>query len=118
MRKLIRTLLALIGGVLIVTFAVANRGAVEVSFWPLPFTNSVPLYAILLLGVVLGVLLGAVATWLSGHSRRVAFRDVRHRVSGLEYRDRLRRAAEDQAAADRVRERSAAHASGAVISSR
>jgi uncharacterized integral membrane protein len=107
MRKLLRTLLALIGVVLIVTFAVANRGPVGVSFWPLPFANTVPLYAILLIGVALGVLLGAIATWLSGHSRRVAYRDVRRRVSGLEYREQLRREAEDQAAADRVRERSA-----------
>jgi uncharacterized integral membrane protein len=116
MRKLIRTFLALIGGVLIITFAVANRGSVEVSFWPLPFTNSVPLYAILLLGVVLGVLLGALATWLSSHTRRVAYRDVRRRVTGLEYREQLRRSAEDQAAADRVRERSVPHASGAIVS--
>jgi lysylphosphatidylglycerol synthetase-like protein (DUF2156 family) len=107
MRKLLRTFLALIGGVLIVTFAVANRGAVEVSVWPLPFTNSVPLYAILLLGVAIGVGLGGIAAWLSGHSRRVAYRDVRRRVTGLEYREQLRRAAEDEAAAERVRERGA-----------
>jgi uncharacterized integral membrane protein len=107
MRKLLRTLLALLGAILIVTFAVANRGPVEVSFWPLPFTNTLPLYTVLLLGMALGVALGGIATWLSGHSRRVAYRDVRRRISGLEYRERQRREAEDQAAADRVRERSA-----------
>lgn len=114
MLKLLRTLLALVGIVLVATFAVANRGAVEVSFWPLPFTNTLPLYAILLIGVALGVILGAIATWLSAHSRRVAFRDVRRRVSALEYHERLRREAEDQAAAERVRERSALPAPSAA----
>jgi uncharacterized integral membrane protein len=110
MLKLLRTLLALVGAALIVTFSVANRGPVEISFWPLPFTNTLPLYAVLLMGVVLGIVLGAVATWLSGHARRVAYRDLRRRVAGLEYRERMQREAESQAAADRVRERSAVHA--------
>ena len=39
MRKIVRTLLAVVGAILIVSFAVANRGAVEVSFWPMPFVT-------------------------------------------------------------------------------
>ena len=110
MVKILRTLLALVSAALIVTFAVANRGPVEISFWPLPFTSTLPLYAVLLMGVALGVVLGGVATWLSGHSRRAAHRDLRRRVAGLEYRERMQREAESQAAAERVRERSAVHA--------
>jgi hypothetical protein len=102
MRKLLRTILALVGIVAVVTFAIGNRHAVEVSFWPLPLARAVPVYGILLIGMALGVLLGAVATWLSGHSRRVAYRDLRQRTTGLEYREQQRRAAEEAAAAQRA----------------
>lgn len=97
MRRIVRTLLALIGLVLVVTFAVANRGAVEVSYWPLPFTHSVPLYAVLLAGLLIGTALGAVAMWLSAHRRRVAVRKLRDRLSAYEYEAQQRRIAEQRA---------------------
>jgi lysylphosphatidylglycerol synthetase-like protein (DUF2156 family) len=111
MRKLLRTALALVGVVVIVTFAVGNRHLVELSFWPLPFSRSIPVYGLLLVGIGLGVLLGAVAAWLSGHSRRLAYRSMRQRVTGLEYQERQHRAAEEAAAAERAIARipSAAH---------
>ena len=80
MRKLIRTVLALAGLLMIVTFAVANRQAVEVSFWPTPFVRDVPIYGILLVGIVIGVLLGAISAWLSGHRKRATLRSLRDRT--------------------------------------
>ena len=102
MPKILRSALAIIGLVVIVTFAIGNRHAVDISFWPLPFATAFPAYGLLLVGMGLGVFLGAMATWLSGHSRRVAYRDLRQRLTGLEYHERQRRAAEDAAAAQRA----------------
>ena len=70
MIKLLRMLLALVGLVLIVVLAVDNRGPVEIVFWPLPFTYRMPLYAVFLLGLGAGALLGGAAVWLSGLARR------------------------------------------------
>ena len=104
MRKIVRTLLAVVGAILIVSFAVANRGAVEVSFWPMPFVTTMALYWVLLAGIVIGVILGGLATWLSGHRRRVVYRSLRSRVSGYEQQERQRKAAEEEAAVERARE--------------
>ena len=114
MRKILRTLLALVGAIVIVSFAVANRGAVEVSFWPLPFVTSMALYWVMLGGIVIGVILGGVATWLSGHRRRVAYRTLRSKVTGLEQQERLRKSADEQAAVDRARERGTLRVAGAA----
>ena len=58
MIKLLRLLLALFGLVFIVMLAVDNRGIVEIVFWPLPFRYHMPLYAVFLIGLVAGALLG------------------------------------------------------------
>ncbi len=44
--------------VIIVLFAVANRQAVKLDFWPLPFEADPPLYLVLLGALAIGVLLG------------------------------------------------------------
>lgn len=106
MRKIVRTLLAIIGLAVVVTFAIANRGPVEVSYWPLPFARTVPLYAVLLAGVLIGVVLGALAAWLSAHRRRVTHRKLRDRVSAFEYEAQQRHVAEERAAADAQKGRS------------
>ena len=58
MIRLIRLILALVGLIVIVAFAIANRAPVEVSFAPLPFVVELPVYGVLLLGLVIGGLLG------------------------------------------------------------
>jgi putative membrane protein len=103
MRKLLRTVLAVVGLLLIVTFAVANRQPAEISFWPLAVQREVPLFVVLLVGIVLGVVLAGIAGWLSGHRRRVGMRHLRDRVADYERQDQRRRAAEDQAAVERMR---------------
>lgn len=47
----------------IVVIATANRHAVELSFDPLPWSLSLPLYGVLFAGLILGLLLGLVAEW-------------------------------------------------------
>jgi uncharacterized integral membrane protein len=99
MRKLLRTIIGVVGLIAIVAFAVANRGPIAISFWPLPFDAAVPVYVVLLAGIVIGVVLGGIATWLSGHRRRVAFRDTRDRLAAVENREHQRQRAEEAAAA-------------------
>jgi hypothetical protein len=59
--------------VLMIAFAVANRGAVEIRLDPLPFTIEAPLFALAYLCVFLGLLCGGLAAWLAGRRwRRLA----------------------------------------------
>jgi uncharacterized integral membrane protein len=89
--------------IVIVALAVANRAPVTVSFDPVNaadplYAADVPLYLLMLLLVIGGVLVGGVATWLKqgrwrGKSRRLAFelrrvndenRDLKHRLKVAE----------------------------------
>jgi uncharacterized integral membrane protein len=77
-RKLITLLFLLPLAVVLVTFAVANRQSVVVSFDPFneahpAHTLTLPLYALSLVLLVAGVVLGGVAAWLrQGKWRRAA----------------------------------------------
>jgi len=96
MIKLLRLRLALFGLVFIVMLAVDNRGIVEIIFWPLPFRYHMPLYAVFLLGLFAGALLGGLALWLSNHDRRSEARALRRKVKAVEYQDRLKKEREEQ----------------------
>ena len=55
--------------IILVAFAIANRGMVEVSFDPLsvdaPWLSiPMPLWAVLYLGIFIGLIAGGVASWL------------------------------------------------------
>ena len=79
--KLAATIITLPITLAVVLFAVSNRHAVELQFWPLPGTLDLPLYAIGLVTMVFGFLMGGVIAWLgageSRHRARTAERDVR-----------------------------------------
>lgn len=104
LRRIVWLLIALPAGLLLVTLAVVNRHEVRLILDPFqPETPAVflamPLYAYLFIALLLGVLLGGTATWLSQTRWR---RDAR--VKG-------RAAARWHAEADRLtRERDAAAA--------
>ncbi len=51
--------------VAIVALAIANRDAVGVELWPLPFTVELPLFVLPLGGIVLGFFLGGAFTGVS-----------------------------------------------------
>ena len=65
MIKLLTFLLALLGALVIIVLSVDNRDMVDIVFWPLPFSYQMPLYAVFLIGLVAGAMLGGTATWLS-----------------------------------------------------
>jgi lipopolysaccharide assembly protein A len=84
MTKLVRLVLGLAGLLVIVGFALANRAPVDVSFAPFPIQVELPVYAVFLLGLVLGGLIGGSAAWLGGHRHRRDARRMRNKVWVLE----------------------------------
>lgn len=75
--------------VVTVALAIANRAPVQFSFDPFnaenpAFAISVPVFLILMAGLLLGILLGGMSAWADqGHWRRMA-REARKRVAQLE----------------------------------
>ena len=108
MIKLLRLLLGLVGLVLIIMLAVDNRQPVNLNFWPLPFSYEMPLYAVFLLGLFAGALLGGIALWLSSHANRREARAMRRRVRAIEYQDKLRREREEQDILEQARRKTQA----------
>jgi uncharacterized integral membrane protein len=79
-RKLFNFLVLLPIAIVLVVFAVANRHFVTVSFDPFSASDSalsvsLPLFLVIILSVIAGVLAGGVVTWLrQGRWRRAARR--------------------------------------------
>ena len=75
--------LAIVG----IAFAVANRQIVEVNFDPFAMRPSeridvqAPLFVVLILALMLGVLVGGVFTWFSQGKHRRALRAVRSEIA-------------------------------------
>jgi uncharacterized integral membrane protein len=79
MRKFFSTLFAILLGLIFVTFAVANRHFVTVSFDPFNSANpqlavSMPLFALIIVVAILGVIAGGCATWFGQRRWRRAAR--------------------------------------------
>ncbi len=78
MRKFFSSLFVVLLGLIFVTFAVANRHFVTVSFDPFNSANpsisvSMPLFALIIVVAILGVIAGGCATWFGQrHWRRAA----------------------------------------------
>ncbi len=77
-RKIVTAVILIPLVIVIVTFAVANRQTVTVSFDPFDSTHpayaaSMPLFVLIFVLVVFGVIVGGAAAWLrQGHWRRAA----------------------------------------------
>lgn len=67
-------------GVVIIVFSMVNRGGVEVNFWPFLLQFSVPLFALILVSLMIGVLWGGVAAWLAAGRARKKARDMSRRA--------------------------------------
>lgn len=98
LRKIVNVVVVLPLAVLFVGFAVANRHAVTVSFDPFDSTDpslgvTLPLFAVVILVAILGVIAGGVATWFGQRHWRKAARqheaEARHaRAELAELRER------------------------------
>src|SRR6185437_10838484 len=83
MRLFWRLLLVLLA-VVLVDFAVTNRQRVELGLWPLPDVAEVPLYLVVLGGLLGGFLAGEVAAWIAARHWRQEARQARRRIAALE----------------------------------
>jgi len=69
--KFLFWLLFLPFALVVVIFAVSNRGPISVDFWPLPFSQEIPLYLLSLGTLAFGFFFGALLTWLQVAKWRV-----------------------------------------------
>ena len=83
MLKVLKLLILLPIALVVLAFAIANRQMVSVSFDPFtpPETTAgfvaAPLFILLFLAVMIGIILGGVATWFTQGSNRKRARDAR-----------------------------------------
>ncbi len=71
-------------GLLLVNFSVINRHQVLVDFWPLPSSLHIPLSAIILGALVIGVIWGGLASWFAAGTGRRRARDAARRADSAE----------------------------------
>jgi hypothetical protein len=62
-----------------------------------------PLYAVFLIGLIAGALLGGLAFWLSHHAERREARALRRKVRAVDYQDRLKKEREEQEVLEQAR---------------
>ncbi len=60
MKRFFTNLTLFLFAAVVVLFIVANRGAVTVSLWPLPYLVDLPLYLVFFIGLFAGILLAGV----------------------------------------------------------
>ena len=83
----------------IIAFAVANRQAVTVSFDPFSaaspaYAATLPLFAVIFVVLILGVIIGGIAAWVGQHKWRHAARRLDGEVRSLQQEIDLRNARE------------------------
>ena len=70
--------------IVIIAFAVANRGPVVISVAPLPYMLDIPIWALAVGALAVGFLSGALVRWLLDHKVRSMARQARRRARALE----------------------------------
>jgi len=94
--RFLKALILLPVAVLVVLLAVANRAPVTLSLDPFSqdapeFAAQVPLFAVIFAAVMLGVVIGGVASWLAQGKNRQARRRLRREANTLRHEtERLR----------------------------
>jgi uncharacterized integral membrane protein len=88
MIRFLKALILLPIAIFIVLLAVANRAPVQLSLDPFSqdapeFATSLPLFAVIFASVMLGIVIGGTATWLSQGKHRRARRHYRREVGHL-----------------------------------
>jgi len=87
-RRVVSTLIIVPLAVAIIAFAVANRQSVTLSFDPFSSTNpayaaTLPLFAVIFMALILGVLIGGIAAWIGQTKWRRAARKLDADVRAL-----------------------------------
>jgi uncharacterized integral membrane protein len=69
---------------LVILFAVSNLDKVTLHLWPFPFDMTIWIWALTLIDLFVGFLLGAIVTWIADRRRRRETRLLNRRVAELE----------------------------------
>lgn len=91
MIRFLSLLVTVAAGVFVILFAASNREGVELALWPLPFSLAVPVYALALAAVAIGVVWGGLIGWLAAIRARRRTRQETRRADNLEADMRLLR---------------------------
>lgn len=70
--------------IVLILFAASNRGSVELGLWPVPFVVAVPVYLLVFATLVVGFVVGWLATWFGRQRLRLESRRRRRRIEALE----------------------------------
>ena len=54
----------------VISFSVNNRDSIAIDVWPAPYTVEVPVFAIVLVSILGGMVIGAIVAWFSGGKTR------------------------------------------------
>jgi len=84
--KFIARLLLLVVTLLVAVFAVANRGAITLSFSPLPFDLAMPVYAAILGAFAIGLVVGTALALVGRERMRLRARAGEQRARTAETR--------------------------------
>ena len=82
--KILAWAIAAVVAMVVIAFAVANRGPVEISVAPVPYRLDIPIWALAVGALVVGFLAGALVRWLLDHRVRRMARRGRRRTRALE----------------------------------
>ncbi len=66
-----------------VLFALANRGALTISFWPAPYTVTTPVYLAAFAAILSGFFLGGVFAWIGFGRKRALLRKRAREIERL-----------------------------------
>jgi len=70
--------------IVVVSFVVSNLDKVTLHLWPLPFDMTIWIWALTLIELFVGFLLGAIVTWIGDRKRRRETRVLARRATELE----------------------------------
>ncbi len=68
----------------VIVFSVNNRGSVTIDTWPAPFSVDVPVFAVVLVSILGGMIVGAIIAWFSGGRTRSRARMNARRAKSAE----------------------------------
>lgn len=69
--------------IIIVVFAVSNRQAVTLTFWPLPGDVTMPVYLLSGMVLLVGFALGGIISWIGGGQQRQRVRAAETKARSL-----------------------------------
>lgn len=80
MQRAFSYMLMALMALLAILFAVNNRQTAEISLAPLPWQLDMPVYLLVMLSLIAGVLLGGLANWLAAGKQRKELRHTRREL--------------------------------------